>query len=129
MPLIDGGTQRLPAIIGLSRALDMILTGRAVAAEEALQWGLANRVVAKGSALQEARKLAEVVAGFPQGSLRADREAVYGAVFGGWEEGLGREWAGGVRVVAGEGVEGARRWVAGEGRHGDFGKGVGKVGL
>jgi len=81
VPLIEGGTVRLPRVIGLSRALDMILTGRPVRAEEALGWGLANRVVSKGQARTEAQTLARELARFPQNCLRADRR------------GPGREWS------------------------------------
>src|SRR5438309_11371692 len=77
VPLIDGGTQRLPRIVGLGRALDLILTGRVVDAKEALAMGLVSRVVAAGSALEVALSLAEQIAGFPQGGLLADRRAVY----------------------------------------------------
>ena len=77
VPLIDGGTVRLPRLIGLSHALDMILTGRPVGAEEALRMGLANRVVPKGTALNEARELARQIAKFPQDALRGDRRSAY----------------------------------------------------
>ncbi len=80
VPLVDGGTQRLPRVVGLGRALDMILTGRPVDAVEALEMGLVNRVVEEGSALAEAVALAERIAEFPQETLRADRRAVYGGL-------------------------------------------------
>src|SRR5262245_9597655 len=77
VPLIDGGTVRLPRLVGLSRALDLILTGRPVDAREALQMGLVNRVVAKGKSREEAEKLAREIAAFPQVCMRGDRMSVY----------------------------------------------------
>jgi enoyl-CoA hydratase len=119
VPLIDGGTQRLPRLIGLSRAMDMILTGRAVGAEEALAMGLANRVVEKGKSREEAEALAAKLAEFPQVCMRSDREAVYcGLDFG---DALELEFKLGMRVIkSGETVEGARRFNGGTGRHGEF---------
>ncbi|KXJ87849.1 enoyl-CoA hydratase/isomerase family protein [Microdochium bolleyi] len=122
VPLIDGGTARLPAIIGLGRALDLILTGRPVGALEALGLGLANRVVAKGQALPEARRLAEQIAGFPQACMLADRKSAYYAAYGAgsFEDALGKEWENGYRVVELEGVKGAAEFSRGAGRHGVF---------
>ncbi|MFK7966357.1 MAG: crotonase/enoyl-CoA hydratase family protein [Burkholderiaceae bacterium] len=118
VPLIDGGTIRLPRLIGQGRALDMILTGREVDAAEALQIGLADRITEPGRALAEAVKLGRQIAGFPQACMRADRRSVYAQ----WSESeataLVREGAGGYPVVAAEGVHGARRFAAGAGRHG-----------
>jgi len=118
VPLIDGGTVRLPRIVGMGRALDMILTGRAVGADEALQMGLANRVVDDGQALREAHALAAQIAAFPQRCMRADRASAYAQ----WDlplaEALRREGAGGYPVVFAEGVAGAARFAAGAGRHG-----------
>jgi enoyl-CoA hydratase len=109
VPLIDGGTVRLPRLIGMSRALDMILTGRPVGAAEALQWGLANRVVPKGRARAEAQKLAREIARFPQTCIRADRAAA-----------LRSEGRGGYRPLVEEARAGATRFAAGAGRHGSF---------
>jgi enoyl-CoA hydratase len=121
VPLIDGGTIRLPRLIGMSRALDMILTGRPVGAEEALAWGLANRVVEPGTAREEAEKLAASIAEFPQACLRSDRESVL-RVFGmELEKGMELEFQLGMGVIAsGETVEGAIRFTRGEGKHGLF---------
>jgi enoyl-CoA hydratase len=118
VPLIDGGTVRLPRVVGMGRALDLILTGRAVAADEALAMGLANRLVDDGQALAAAQALAREIAGFPQRCLRADRASA----FAHWDlplaEALQREGAGGYRAVLDEGLAGAARFAAGAGRHG-----------
>lgn len=81
IPVIDGGTSRLPEMIGLSRALDLILTGRQVSAKEALEYGIANRVVATGTALGQAVNLAHMIAKFPQAALNHDRNSIYSAVY------------------------------------------------
>lgn len=120
VPLIDGGTVRLPRIIGHGRALDMILTGRPVGAEEALQMGLATRVVEDGQALVAARELATQIAAFPQRCMRADRASAYGQ----WDldlaEALRVEGANGFPVIVEEALAGAARFAAGAGRHGQF---------
>ncbi|MGE0046207.1 MAG: crotonase/enoyl-CoA hydratase family protein [Hyphomonadaceae bacterium] len=120
VPLVDGGTVRLPRIIGQGRALDMILTGRAVDAEEAYQWALANRLVPKGQARDAAVALAKEIARFPQACLRADRASA----FSGWSkelaDALQREGISGMPVVLQEGQAGAARFAAGKGRGGDF---------
>ncbi len=121
VPLIDGGTVRLPRIVGMGRALDMILTGRPVGASEALAMGLVNQVTPTGGALAEAGQLARRIAGFPQACLRVDRQSAYAQ----WDlplaEALRQEGMRGLPVVHGEGAPGAARFAAGAGRHGEFG--------
>jgi enoyl-CoA hydratase len=120
VPLIDGGTVRLPRIVGMGRALDLILTGRPVAADEALAIGLATLVVDDGQALAAAQALAARIAAFPQACLLADRASAHAQ----WDlplaEALRREGAGGWPVIAAEGVAGAARFASGAGRHGRF---------
>jgi enoyl-CoA hydratase len=117
VPLIDGGTVRLPRLIGQSRALDMILTGRPVAAEEALAMGLANRVVPEGTALVAAQELAAQLAAFPQACMRADRASAYEQ----WESPnpMETEFTHGWSTIA-DAQEGVARFAAGAGRHGTF---------
>src|SRR5258708_4819925 len=120
IPLIDGGTIRLPRLIGLSRALDLILTGRAVDAHEALAFGLANRVVPKGTARAAAEQLAAELAVLPQTALLADRRsALDNSPLDDLPEALRREGAGGYRAVFDEGVAGAAHFAGGAGRHGE----------
>jgi len=119
VPLIDGGTVRLPRLIGESRALDMILTGRAVAATEALAFGLANRVVPVGHALEGALAVARQIAAFPQTCMRNDRASVMAQSGRPFAEAMAREFELGERSIAsGESVAGARRFAEGIGRHG-----------
>ncbi|MFJ7972337.1 crotonase/enoyl-CoA hydratase family protein [Psychrobacillus sp. NPDC096389] len=121
VPLIDGGTQRLPRLIGMSRALDLILTGRPVHSEEALMIGLANRVVSPGTAKEEAEKLAGQIAAFPQLCMRNDREAVYKGFDQDFDKAMRLEFLLGYHVVlSGETHEGAHRFAEGKGRHGQF---------
>jgi enoyl-CoA hydratase len=121
VPLIDGGTQRLPHIVGLGRALELIMTGRPVPAREALAMGLANEVVAPGQSLRRAIEYAQSMAKFPQICLRNDRQSVYA--------GLGHSLADGLRIEAdygaqtlrsGESASGAAAFQAGKGRKGEF---------
>ena len=124
LPLIDGGCVRLPAIVGLGRALDMILTGRAVGAKEALQIGLANRVVPKGQALEEATKIAQQLVQFPQAVMNADRADTYYAAYDArsFEDAMAREFDEGTRNFDSESIPGAARFSSGRGRHGSFEK-------
>ena len=121
IPLVDGGTQRLPQIIGLGRALEVILTGKPVSAKEALASGLVNEVVAPGQSLKRAVELAQVLAKFPQLCMRNDRQAVYA--------GLGKELPEGLRIEARFGTEtiksgepqaGSQEFKRGRGRKGEF---------
>jgi enoyl-CoA hydratase/carnithine racemase len=118
VPLIDGGTQRLPRIVGLGRALDVILTGRMVPADEALAMGLVNELVPAGRHLERALAIAEALARFPQETMLADRRAAIDGIGLPFEEGLAREAAVG-RGVLEAGVRGAARFAAGEGRSGE----------
>ncbi|XP_022091229.1 uncharacterized protein LOC110979588 isoform X2 [Acanthaster planci] len=122
VPLIDGGTVRLPRLIGLSRALDMILTGRPVRAEEALSFGLVNRVVPDGQALEHAITLAEQIASFPQGCVQADRLSAYHSMYDSksFNDALKFEFNTGSEVLSTESVPGATRFAEGEGRGGSF---------
>lgn len=118
VPLIDGGTVRLPRLIGLSRALDLILTGRPVSAEEALQMGLANRVVPRGRSLAVAVELAHQLAALPQTCLRLDRASSYRAFDGTEAAAIRSEFERGVQALEAEGIAGAAAFAAGAGRHG-----------
>jgi len=121
VPLIDGGTVRLPRLIGHSHALDLILTGRGVAGEEALRMGLVNRVVDPGDARTAAVELAHQIAAFPQRCLRSDRQSSYEQWGVPLEAAMLRETVLGSAVIAsGETREGASRFAAGAGRHGAF---------
>ena len=121
VPLIDGGTVRLPRLIGHSRALDMILTGREVGAREAYDWGLANRLVPEGQALAEAKALAEQLAKFPQTCLRSDRRSSYEQWGLDVAAALVNEGKRGAPALQQESRAGAARFAAGKGRGGAFG--------
>jgi enoyl-CoA hydratase len=119
VPLIDGGTIRLPRIVGAGRALDMILTGRAVKADEALAWGLASRVVPTGRSRQEAESLARTIAGLPQTCLRSDRRSAHEQWALPLDAAIANELVLGTATIAsGETQAGAARFAAGAGRHG-----------
>ena len=118
VPLVDGGTQRLPRVVGLGRALDMILTGRPVDVEEALRIGLVTEVVAPGGHLERALEVAERIASFPQETMLADRRAAIEGLGMPLEEGIALEHRLG-REVLDVAVRGAARFAAGEGRHGE----------
>jgi enoyl-CoA hydratase len=120
VPLIDGGTVRLPRIVGMGRALDLILTGRPVSAQEAHGMGLVNYVTAPGEALARAVQLGKEIAGFPQQCMLTDRQSAYAQ----WDlplaDALRQEGRHGTPMVFAEGVAGAGKFAAGSGRHGDF---------
>lgn len=121
VPLIDLGTVRLPRMIGHGRTMDMILTGRAVHADEALQIGLVNRVVEKGRALESAVELARSLAEFPQQGLRGDRLSAYEQWSLSWDDARRNELKHGLETLkSGEGQSGAERFSSGQGRHGRF---------
>ena len=120
VPLIDGGTVRLPRLVGMGRALDMILTGRPVDAREALAMGLANRVVEDGHARVEAEKLAREIAAFPEACMLTDRASAYRQWDLPLDEALREEGRRGAPIVAKEGAAGAKRFVGGAGRGGSF---------
>ncbi len=119
VPLIDGGTVRLPRLIGMGRAMDLILTGRKVESAEALQMGLCNRVVPSGQAREAAVALAQQLAGFPQATLRADRMSAYVQWDQPLAQALHQEWERGKHCM-GDALAGATRFTAGQGRHGVF---------
>ena len=119
VPLIDGGTVRLPRLVGMGHAMDLILTGRKVEAAEALQMGLCNRVVPTGQALAAALELAQQLCRFPQKTMLADRLSAYTQWSMDLPHALHQEWERG-KLCIGEGLQGAARFSAGAGRHGKF---------
>ncbi len=121
VPLIDGGTVRLPRLIGLSRAMDMILTGRPVSAQEAFEMGLANRLVDDGRSREEAEKLAEAIAQFPQTCLRHDRLSAIEQFDFEFNEAIKNEFRHGLNAInSPEIIEGIKRFASGAGRGGKF---------
>jgi enoyl-CoA hydratase len=122
IPLIDGGTVRLPRLVGMGRAQEIVLTGRKVPADECLAIGLCEKVVPTGEARQAAEEMAREIARFPQECVRADRRSLYAQQGLPEREALMREWYNGVQIIEAEGADGAARFVTGAGRHGDFSK-------
>jgi enoyl-CoA hydratase len=121
VPLVDGGTVRLPRLIGESHAMDLILTGRGVSGEEAQRMGLANRLTEPGNALAAAKELALQIAGFPQRCMRSDRLSALEQWDLDFDDAMANETRRGLEVInSGETREGAARFAAGEGRHGAF---------
>jgi enoyl-CoA hydratase len=123
VPLIDLGTVRLPRIVGQGRALDLVLTGRAVPAQEALEIGLVNRLVEQGKALESALEMAHALAEFPQQGMRGDRMSLYEQWSLAWEQACMNELRHGRQAISsGEAATGAARFASGAGRHGRFGE-------
>jgi enoyl-CoA hydratase len=121
VPLIDGGTVRLPQLIGMSRALDMILTGRGVSGDEAYMMGLANRLVEQGEALAGALELARTIAAFPRNAMRSDRRSAYEQWGMPLDAAIRNEARHGIATIrSGETIAGAARFAQGIGRHGKF---------
>ncbi|MCP5368731.1 MAG: crotonase/enoyl-CoA hydratase family protein [Hyphomicrobiales bacterium] len=120
IPLVDGGTVRLPRLVGQGRAMEIILTGRKVPAEECLLIGACERVVPVGDSRRAAEEMAHEIARFPQACARADRRSVLAQHGLPVRQALRREWANSIGTI-GEGLRGAARFAGGKGRHGDFG--------
>jgi enoyl-CoA hydratase len=120
VPLVDGGTVRLPRIVGMGRALEIILTGRKVPAEEALRMGACEYVVEDGASRQFAEAMAHEIARFPQACVRADRRSAYMQQGLPLREAMRKEWYNGFPAFEAEGAAGAARFASGKGRHGNF---------
>lgn len=121
IPLIDGGTVRLPRLVGQGRALDIILTGRKVSAEECYRIGACERIAPHGRARELAEQLAHEIARFPQACVRSDRMSVYRQHGLPVRKALESEWRTSIGIITAEGIAGAERFSAGKGRHGDYG--------
>jgi len=121
VPLVDGGTVRLPRLVGMGRAMEIILTGRKVPAEEALRIGACEQVVMDGTSRDSAEAMAHEIARFPQACVRADRRSVNMQQGLTLREAMRREWTNGIPVLVAEGAAGASRFAGGKGRHGNFG--------
>jgi len=120
IPLLDGGTVRLPRLVGEGRALEIIMTGRQVAAEEAYRIGLCEKIVPRGEARAAAEAMAYEISRFPQRCMRADRASVYRTYGLPLQAALKSEFENGLSALEGEGIGGAARFAGGKGRHGDF---------
>ena len=120
VPLVDGGTVRLPRLVGQGRALEIIMTGRKVPADEAFRIGACERIVPNGQAREGAEELAKEIARFPQRCMNADRRSVYLQHGLSVEQAMRREWTNSVGVISEEGISGAERFKSGKGRHGEF---------
>jgi enoyl-CoA hydratase len=120
VPLIDGGTVRLPRIVGMGRALEIILTGRKVPADEALRIGACEHVVPDGKSREFAEAMAQEIARFPQACTRADRRSAYAQQALSLREAMRKEWYNGIPAFKAEGAAGAARFASGKGRHGNF---------
>jgi enoyl-CoA hydratase len=120
VPLVDGGTVRLPRIVGMGRALEIILTGRKVPAEEALRIGACEHVAPEGKSREFAEAMAHEIARFPQACVRADRRSAYAQQGLTQREAMRKEWYNGYPAFVADGAAGAARFASGKGRHGDF---------
>lgn len=120
VPLVDGGTVRLPRLVGTGRAMEIILTGRKVPADEALRIGCCEQVVPDGTSREAAEAMAHEIARFPQQCMRADRRSVRMQQGRSMHEALRYEWYNGIPAFAAEGAAGAARFASGKGRHGEF---------